>query len=98
MKDILSTNDPDRGYVVYILECADGTLYTGSTNNIHQRIHVHNTSTKGAKYTRARRPVHLVYLQKCTDISHARKEEARIKRMTRAEKLAYIGSTHGRGV
>jgi putative endonuclease len=92
MKDILSTIDPDSGYVVYMLECADGTLYTGSTNNIHQRIHLHNTSARGAKYTRVRRPVHLVYLLKCTNISHARKEEARLKRLTRAEKLTHIAS------
>lgn len=72
---------------VYILECADGTLYTGSTNDLARRVRLHNESSLGAKYTRARRPVVLRYRQECASRSDALKEEARIKKLTRAQKL-----------
>ena len=77
-------------FTVYILECADQTLYTGCTNNVEKRLSEHNTSKTGAKYTRARRPVKLVYVENKTTRSKALVREAAIKRMTRAEKLALI--------
>ncbi len=74
-------------YFVYILECADKTLYTGTTNNLEKRIISHNTSKTGAKYTRGRRPVVLKYFEDCGTKSVALKREAGIKKMTRFEKL-----------
>jgi len=75
---------------VYILECADGTLYTGSTNDLSRRVREHNGSPTGAKYTRARRPVQLRYSCACEGRSEAMKEESRIKRLSRREKLALV--------
>lgn len=77
-------------YYVYILECADKTLYTGITTNLERRIHEHNTTVAGAKYTRARRPVSLVYSKKYRSRSAAAKAEYKIKQMTRAEKNQLI--------
>ncbi|MEK9132195.1 MAG: YgjP-like metallopeptidase domain-containing protein [Patescibacteria group bacterium] len=74
-------------YHLYILKCADKTLYTGVTTDLDRRIKEHNTSNLGAKYTSARRPVKLVYSRKFADRSEAQKEESRIKRLSRAEKL-----------
>lgn len=75
---------------VYIVRCADGTLYTGSTNNVEKRLHEHNTSKAGAKYTRGRRPVELVYQETVGSLSEARRREAVIKRLTRTQKNKLI--------
>ena len=78
-------------YHVYIVQCADGTLYTGIATELERRLKEHNGSTKGAKYTRARRPVTLVYSETHIDRSSASKREYTIKkRMSRAEKLLLI--------
>lgn len=69
----------------YILKCNDGTLYTGWTNNLEKRIADHN-SGKGAKYTKARRPVTLAYYETFETKAEAMKREYAIKQMTRAEK------------
>jgi putative endonuclease len=74
-------------YYLYILECADKTLYTGITTNLARRLAEHEKSRLGAKYTCARRPVKLVYSKKSRNRSLASKEEARIKKMNRSEKL-----------
>ncbi|MFA4954445.1 MAG: GIY-YIG nuclease family protein [Patescibacteria group bacterium] len=71
---------------VYILRCADKTLYTGITKDLKKRITCHNTG-KGAKYTRARLPVRLVHQEKMKNESAARKREAAIKKLKRKEKL-----------
>lgn len=76
--------------VTYILKCADTTLYTGSTNNIEKRLKEHNQPKSTTKYTRIRRPLKLVYVEKCTTLSKARAREAEIKRLTRKEKLNLI--------
>lgn len=73
----------------YILECADGTLYTGWTVDIEKRLQAHNDK-KGAKYTKARVPVKLVYLEKFSDKRAAQQREYAIKKLTRTEKLALI--------
>ncbi len=73
----------------YILQCADGTLYTGWTNDMEKRLEAHN-SGKGAKYTRARLPVEVVYTERCGSQSEAMKREAEIKRLGRREKIALI--------
>lgn len=75
---------------VYILKCADDTLYTGITNDLERRLNEHNSCSKGSKYTRARRPVTLVYSAEMENRSEASKEEARIKKLTRDQKIALI--------
>ncbi len=77
-------------YYVYMLSCADDTLYTGITTELTRRIEEHNASKKGAKYTRARRPVSLLYSEKYPDKSTASKREYQIKKMSRASKLLLI--------
>ncbi|BFU79028.1 GIY-YIG nuclease family protein [Arcobacter sp. 15-2] len=77
-------------YFVYILECSDNSLYTGITTNIEKRLNEHNTSSKGAKYTKARRPVKLVYQEPAQDRSAASKREYAIKKLTRTKKLQLI--------
>lgn len=79
-------------YHLYILKCADGTLYTGITVDVTRRMKEHNTSHLGAKYTRGRRPVELVYSQKFRTRSNAPKAEARIKKLPRTEKLKLLGN------
>ncbi|MCI5704933.1 GIY-YIG nuclease family protein [Candidatus Pseudoscillospira sp. SGI.172] len=76
-------------YWLYILQCGDNTLYTGTTDDVERRLAVHQ-SGKGAKYTRGRGPLTVVYREACTDRSAALRREAAVKRMTRAEKLSLI--------
>jgi putative endonuclease len=75
--------------VVYIVECADQTLYTGWTNNLEQRLKAHNTG-RGAKYTRSRGPVRVVYVEPQPDQAAAQRREIEIKRLRRREKLRLI--------
>ena len=77
-------------YTVYILRCADETLYTGITTDVKRRVDEHNHSPLGARYTRGRRPVLLVYEQSFENRSQASREEARIKQLSRNEKLALM--------
>ncbi len=78
-------------YYVYILRCADDTLYTGITIDVERRLAEHNGERpRGAKYTQARRPVELVYMRRFRTRSNAAQEEARIKQLTRAEKHLLI--------
>ncbi|HUT21808.1 MAG TPA: GIY-YIG nuclease family protein [Candidatus Bipolaricaulota bacterium] len=77
-------------YNLYILQCSDKTLYTGIAIDLEKRVIEHNESKLGAKYTRGRRPVNLVYSKKFRDRSAASKEEARVKRLSRKEKLAMV--------
>lgn len=72
--------------VAYMLQCSDGTLYTGWTNDIQKRLEAHNAK-KGSKYTRNRTPVKLVYLEQFDTKQEAMKREAQIKKLTRKEKL-----------
>lgn len=81
-------------YILYILQCADGTLYTGITTDMDRRLVEHNSSTLGAKYTRARRPVTLVYQKTYENRSVASIEESRVKKLSRAKKLEMIVSAH----
>lgn len=78
-------------YYVYMVKCADNTLYTGIATELERRIEEHNGSDKGAKYTRARRPVTLVYSEEYPDRSSASKREYEIKKkMSRVEKVNLI--------
>ena len=80
-------------YFVYILRCMDDSLYTGITTELSRRVEEHNFSDKGAKYTRTRRPVTLVYFEKHRDRSLASKREYEIKKkMTREMKLKLIST------
>jgi len=80
-------------YYVYIVECADETLYTGIATELARRVEEHNSSEKGAKYTRVRRPVTLVYSEEYPDRSTASKREYEIKKkMNRSQKLKLIAS------
>lgn len=77
-------------YHLYVLECADGTLYAGITVDVVRRVKEHNGSALGAKYTRTRRPVKLVFLRKFRSRSAALRAEYRVKRLSRKEKLKMI--------
>jgi len=81
-------------WCVYILQCNDNTLYTGVTNDIDARIHAHNHLTTGAKYTRIRRPVSLVYSELCDSRSVAQIRESQIKKLSRLKKLNLIAVKH----
>lgn len=79
------------GWTVYILRCADGSLYTGVTRDVFRRVEEHNASGRlAARYTRARRPVVLVYRETVRTRSAACRREYRIKQMTRSDKLALV--------
>ncbi|MBU0598037.1 GIY-YIG nuclease family protein [Patescibacteria group bacterium] len=77
-------------YHLYIVRCADKTLYTGIAQDVNKRVTEHNTSEVGAKYTRSRRPVKLVYTRRFRSRSTASRAEARVKQLSRQEKLAMI--------
>lgn len=78
-------------WTVYILRCADGSLYTGITRDVARRVAEHNSKRLAARYTRARRPVRLVYQEPAATRSAAGKREYRIKRMTRFDKQKLVG-------
>jgi putative endonuclease len=82
----VKSNDP---YLVYILRCADNTLYTGITNGLEKRLRAHTEGT-GAKYVRTRLPYELVYTEELATKSLALKREIAIKKLTRTEKLALL--------
>lgn len=81
---------------VYMLKCADGSIYTGWTNDLEKRVMMHN-SGEGAKYTRSRRPVELVYYEEFSEKSDALRREYAIKQLAREEKLKLIAEKTDRG-
>jgi len=87
-------NESDH-WSVYIVECSDGTLYTGISNDVNKRVLAHNNG-KGAKYTKPRLPVALKYSKEVGDRSEASKEEYRIKKLTREGKLELINEEEGK--
>ena len=82
-------------WYVYILECNDATLYTGVTTDITRRLVEHNTSTKGAKYTRSRRPVKIVYSCSLPTRSEAQKQEYLLRKKSKEEKTRIIMTRNG---
>lgn len=78
-------------WYLYILRCCDGTLYTGITTDVEKRLETHR-SGKGAKYTRGRGPLELVYRETCGSHSDALKREMAVKRLTRIQKEAMIAN------
>lgn len=85
----------DKNWYLYILRCGDGTLYTGITTDVEKRLEQHRTG-KGAKYTRGRQPLDLVYREECVDHSAALKREYEIKKMPRDAKMRLITKTDER--
>ncbi len=81
-------------YFIYILQCADKTLYVGSTNNLEKRLHAHNNLKSGAHYTKIRRPVILKYSEKVKTYAKARKREAELKGWRREKKTQLINSNN----
>lgn len=79
------------GWVCYLLECADGTLYTGITNALERRLRMH-AQGRASRYTRARRPVRLVYVEPARNRATASRREDAIKRLTRASKRVLVGA------
>ena len=77
------------GYVVYLVRCADGSYYAGSTNSLEARIALHNAGS-GAKYVRGRRPVHVVYVKQYRDYQRAMQAEWAVKRLTRKQKEVLV--------
>lgn len=77
-------------WYVYLVRCADGTLYCGVTTRVERRVAEHNESPRGARYTRSRRPVVLVYSEPCEDRSAACQREYEIKRLSRADKEGLV--------
>lgn len=73
-----------------MLKCCDGTIYTGITTDLSRRVDEHNSSSKGAKYTRVRRPVELIYSESYCDKSSASKREYQIKQLSKIQKLSLI--------
>ena len=88
---LFNSNSPILTWLVYLLECADGTYYAGITNRLEHRLAAHNCG-QGARYTRSRRPVILLASQEHPDRSEASKAESRLKQLPRAEKLAFFKS------
>lgn len=80
----------DKSWKLYILRCGDGSLYTGITTDVQARLEVHR-SGKGAKYTRGRGPLELIYSEECGTHSDALKRELAIKDLTKKEKLRLCG-------
>jgi putative endonuclease len=80
-------------YYFYILRCSDSTLYCGQTNDINRRVTEHNSSKKGAKYTKSRRPVELLYVEEHATIQLVLKREIEVKRWSKARKEKLITST-----
>ena len=83
--------DKDIWYV-YMVRCSDETLYTGITNDLEKRIEAHNSGKDGARYTRSRRPVKLVYSEEAGTKSAAAKLEYKIKKMTREKKMKLVSN------
>ena len=81
-------------YYLYILECSDQTLYSGITVDLERRVKEYDSSELGAKYTRGRKPVKLVFSKEFQNRSQASKEESRIKKLSREEKLELIKTYH----
>jgi putative endonuclease len=85
-------DEPDAGWWVYLLRCADGSLYTGVTNDLARRLRQHNGEISGgASYTRGRRPVALLWSEPCADRAAAQRREAAIRRLPRQVKLGLAG-------
>jgi putative endonuclease len=77
-------------WFVYLVRCQDGTFYCGIAKDLARRFAEHNSADKGAKYTRGRRPVHLVYAEQVASRAQAAQREGQIKKLTRTEKMTIV--------
>jgi putative endonuclease len=77
-------------WFVYLVRCQDGTFYCGIAKDLNRRLEEHNSADKGAKYTRGRRPVQLIYTEGVASRAQATQREGQIKRMNRVQKMALI--------
>jgi predicted GIY-YIG superfamily endonuclease len=89
MRSQIKTERPARRWHLYILQCSDGTLYTGITNDLARREAQHNSGT-ASRYTRSRRPVQIVHQEPCRNRSYALKKEYAVKSLSRKEKEEFI--------
>lgn len=89
-KEVDQKNQPEAGHFIYIIECSDGSWYTGYTTDIARRVAEHNRG-EGAKYTRGRTPVKLIYQESFNSRSNAQKREYEIKKLPRNKKEELIG-------
>lgn len=83
-------------WFVYLVRCQDDTLYCGIAKDLNRRLGEHNAADKGAKYTRGRRPVQLVYTEEVASRAKATQREGQIKKLSRAQKMALIQTTTAR--
>ena len=83
---------PMKIWYLYVVRCGDGTLYTGITTDLKRRLNEHNTNNKGAKYTKTRRPISLVYYELYQSRSNAQKAEHKFKKLTRKQKEKKIAT------
>ena len=83
---------PTKIWYLYVVRCSDDTLYTGITIDLARRLDEHNTSKRGAKYTKARRPINLVYYELYQSRSNAQKAERKFKKLTRKQKEKKIAT------
>src|SRR5689334_2827155 len=90
-----TTGQPRAEHFIYIVRCADGSLYTGYARDPYARVRVHN-SGKGARFTAGRRPVRLVYMEECSTLSAALKREYAVKQLPRLEKQQLVTETRRR--
>ena len=79
-----------KHWFLYVVRCCDGTLYTGVTTDLNRRVNEHNTSKRGAKYTKTRRPVNLIWSNKYNNRSEAQSAEYSFKKLSRKQKLDII--------
>lgn len=89
----MPTPSPDWPWYVYLLSCRDGSLYCGMTRDLERRLGQHNRGRAGAKYTRARRPVSLVYAREFPDRASAARFEYQLKQLARAQKLKLLAES-----
>ena len=80
-------------WIMYVVRCADGSLYTGITTSVSRRLFEHNYGMKGAKYTRSRRPVEVVYTEECDNHSDALKKEWAFKKLSKTKKERTIAES-----
>jgi putative endonuclease len=94
--ELAGSEDAEGGAYTYIVECSDGTLYTGWAKDVQARVKAHNAG-RGAQYTRGRRPVRLRYCERHPSRRAAMRRERKMKRLSRRQKLALIAGFRGRG-
>jgi len=87
---VVKAQEEPGQWLVYMVQCSDNSLYTGVTTDLDRRMKEHNESALGAKYTRARRPVTLAWIERCDSRSSAATREAEIKKLDRGQKLQLI--------